>query len=170
MASRCIAQLRREEVAEMRANYGSSAQTEPGTDSDSSEESEQDSDAYPDDDSSSIFEAECRRSASRAELNWLHNHGARPKANAPGFPADEYDELPAEEVWELSHRNKMLDEAEDFARLMPTLRWLFLGQWPMKILASGTAMPLADTRVVGGYRFPRTFVEPMFSLGPIVPN
>ncbi|KAK4890798.1 hypothetical protein LTR27_010499 [Elasticomyces elasticus] len=164
------AQLRREEIAEIRANYGSSPQTEPGTDSDSSEESEQDSDAHPDDESSSIFEAESLRSPSRAELNWLHNHGARPKANAPGFPADEYDELPAEEIWELSHRNMMLDEAEDFARLMPTLRWLFLGQWPMKILASGTAMPLADARVVGGYRFPRTFLEPMFSLGPTVPN
>ncbi|KAK5730502.1 hypothetical protein LTR15_000439 [Elasticomyces elasticus] len=166
-----LAQHRRREIAEMRRNYyGSATPSDSGTDFNSSEDGERDPDAYPDDESSSIFEAERLRSPCKAELEWLHSHGARPKAKAPAFPADQYDELPSEEIWELSHRNMMLDEAEDCARLMPTLKWLFLGQWPMKILASGTAMPLADTRVVGSYRFPCTFLEPMFSLGPTVQN
>ncbi|KAK5702879.1 hypothetical protein LTR97_003825 [Elasticomyces elasticus] len=166
-----IAQCRREELAEMRRNYyGSATPSDSGTDFDGSEDGERDPDAYPDDESSSIFEAERLRSPCKAELDWLHSHGARPKAKAPAFPADQYDELPSEEIWELSHRNRMLDEAEDFARLMPTLKWLFLGQWPMKIHASGTAVPFTDTRVVGSYRFRRTFLEPMFSSGPTVPN
>ncbi|KAK4962841.1 hypothetical protein LTR10_000468 [Elasticomyces elasticus] len=158
------AQRRREDKADRKYNYGSSPPTEPGTDDDDDARGDQDSDACPDGESSSIFEPGRQRSPCRAELNWLHNHGARPKANAPGFPADKYDELPSEEIWELSHRNMMLTEAKDLARLMPSVEWLFLGQWPIRIRASGMAVPLSDTRVMG-YNPPDTLLKPIFSLG-----
>ncbi|KAK3660801.1 hypothetical protein LTR56_000559 [Elasticomyces elasticus] len=142
------AQRRREDKADRKYNHGSSPPTEPGTDDDDDARADQDSDAYPDGQNSIGYT----------------NYGARPKANAPGFPADKYDELPSEEIWELSHRNMMLTEAEDLARLMPSLEWLFLGQWPIRIRASGMAVPLSDTRVMG-YNPPDTLLKPIFSLG-----
>ena len=41
--------------------------------------------------------------------------------------------LPAPCVWELSHRNRMLAEAERYAAVLPSLEWLLLGQIPMAV-------------------------------------
>ncbi|KAH8742503.1 hypothetical protein F5883DRAFT_596203 [Diaporthe sp. PMI_573] len=39
--------------------------------------------------------------------------------------------LPDSVVWELSHRNRMLTEAEKYAAIMPSLEWVYFGQIPM---------------------------------------
>lgn len=55
------------------------------------------------------------------------------------------------EIWELSHRNFMLAESEKYAAVLPSLEWIYCGQWPMKIKAPGdgsfgNAVPLPDER------------------------
>lgn len=39
--------------------------------------------------------------------------------------------VPDHAIWELSHRNRMLAEAEKYAAIMPNLEWVYFGQLPM---------------------------------------
>ena len=41
--------------------------------------------------------------------------------------------MTSEEHWELGHRNMILGEAENYAAILPRLRWIYAGQWPMDI-------------------------------------
>ncbi|KAI8159738.1 hypothetical protein K4K49_003594 [Colletotrichum sp. SAR 10_70] len=37
----------------------------------------------------------------------------------------------AHEVWEYAHRYKMFKQAEKYAEVIPTLEWVYCGEWPM---------------------------------------
>ncbi|KEZ39835.1 hypothetical protein SAPIO_CDS8762 [Scedosporium apiospermum] len=37
------------------------------------------------------------------------------------------------ELWERYHRNRMLHEAEEYATVLPSLEWVYCGQWPISI-------------------------------------
>ncbi|KAF5482908.1 hypothetical protein CGCF413_v015508 [Colletotrichum fructicola] len=39
---------------------------------------------------------------------------------------------PADEIWEYAHRYKMFKQAEKYAEVIPTLEWVYCGEWPMK--------------------------------------
>lgn len=70
-----------------------------------------------------------------------------------------------EEIWELSHRNNVLAEAEKYATVLPNLEWIYCGQWPMKIKCPGdgsfgNAFPLSEERDSC-----RTLLSHMFGLG-----
>ncbi|KAF4451658.1 hypothetical protein F53441_5337 [Fusarium austroafricanum] len=50
-----------------------------------------------------------------------------------GSEEDDDDESDEDEIrlWERAHRNRMLDEAEKYAAILPRLEWMFCGQRPM---------------------------------------
>lgn len=69
------------------------------------------------------------------------------------------------EIWELSHRNRMLTEAEKYAAVMPGLDWIYVGQWPIRFKGQGNgsfgnAVPLSEERDPC-----RTLFSQMFGLG-----
>ncbi|KAL4971337.1 hypothetical protein BDW66DRAFT_146302 [Aspergillus desertorum] len=75
------------------------------------------------------------------------------------------DDIPYEEVWERAHRNRMLCQAEKYAAILPSLMWIFCGQWPMAIKEreNGTfraAIPLSKERDTC-----YTALSRMFSMG-----
>lgn len=39
--------------------------------------------------------------------------------------------MPNRNVWELSHRNRMLVEVEKYAEVIPNLEWVYLGRIPI---------------------------------------
>jgi len=71
----------------------------------------------------------------------------------------------AEEIWELCHRNQMLTEAERYAAVMPSLEWIYCGEWPMRVKkpgdgSFGNAVPLSKERDTC-----RTLLRRRFELG-----
>ncbi|KAF4910508.1 hypothetical protein CGCVW01_v011654 [Colletotrichum viniferum] len=40
----------------------------------------------------------------------------------------------AHEIWEYTHQYKMFKEAEKYAEVIPTLEWVYCGEWPMKFV------------------------------------
>ncbi|OTA00030.1 hypothetical protein A9Z42_0029890 [Trichoderma parareesei] len=42
-----------------------------------------------------------------------------------------YSEVNGVQLWECAHRNRMLREAESYSRALPSLEWIYCGQWPM---------------------------------------
>ncbi|KAK2772790.1 hypothetical protein CKAH01_13792 [Colletotrichum kahawae] len=38
------------------------------------------------------------------------------------------------EIWEYAHRYKMFKQAEKYAEVIPTLEWVYCGEWPMKFV------------------------------------
>ncbi|KAJ5176517.1 uncharacterized protein N7482_002394 [Penicillium canariense] len=81
------------------------------------------------------------------DAEWFDPH-ARPELDEV---ADvENDDIPHQE-WERAHRNGMLWQAEKYAATIPSLEWVFCGQWPMAIKERGngtfrTAIPLTKER------------------------
>jgi len=60
--------------------------------------------------------------------DWLRAH------EALGVNEDlEDDDVPYDEIFERGHRDLMLAEAEKYAATLPSLEWIFCGQWPMAI-------------------------------------
>ena len=65
--------------------------------------------------------------------------------------ADEDDPETYREIFERAHRDRMLLQAEKYAATLPSLEWIFCGQWPMAIEEhengiSRTAIPLGTER------------------------
>ncbi|KAK1597178.1 uncharacterized protein LY79DRAFT_508442 [Colletotrichum navitas] len=57
----------------------------------------------------------------------------------------------AGEIWEYAHRYRMFKQAEKYAEVIPTLEWVYCGEWPMKFVwdrqtRRRVAWPLAKTR------------------------
>ncbi|EFQ25220.1 uncharacterized protein GLRG_00364 [Colletotrichum graminicola M1.001] len=58
------------------------------------------------------------------------------------------------EIWEYAHRYKMFKQAEKYAEVIPTLEWIYCGEWPMKFVwdradrqtRRKVAWPLAKSR------------------------
>lgn len=44
-------------------------------------------------------------------------------------------------TWERVHRNRMLRQAEKYAAAIPSLEWIYCGQWPMAIQERGNETP-----------------------------
>jgi hypothetical protein len=54
-------------------------------------------------------------------------------------------------VWEHGHKTRMTFEAEKYVALMPTLSWIYIGQYPMTVTKSASgevrrAVPQCATR------------------------
>ncbi|KAF5500000.1 hypothetical protein CGCA056_v014972 [Colletotrichum aenigma] len=47
-----------------------------------------------------------------------------------GFDSETVDE--EHEIWEYAHRYKMFKQAEKYAEVIPTLEWVYCGEWPME--------------------------------------
>lgn len=71
-------------------------------------------------------------------------------------------------IWERAHRNRMLSEAEKYAKILPALQWMLCGEWPMALVnnhkkrRSKKATPLSKERDTC-----RTLLRNMFGLGPM---
>ncbi|KAF6806095.1 hypothetical protein CPLU01_15931 [Colletotrichum plurivorum] len=46
-----------------------------------------------------------------------------------GSDSETVDE--ADEIWEYAHRYRMFKQAEKYAAMIPTLEWIYCGEWPM---------------------------------------
>ncbi|KAM0348438.1 hypothetical protein ACHAP4_010953 [Fusarium culmorum] len=76
----------------------------------------------------------------RPELDETEN----PLSGTPpeGEVLDERDDS-QDQLWERAHRNRMLEQAEKYAAILPRLEWIFCGQRPMgfKQKFEGSATP-----------------------------
>ncbi|KAF6836282.1 hypothetical protein CPLU01_03780 [Colletotrichum plurivorum] len=39
-----------------------------------------------------------------------------------------------DQIWEYAHRYRMFKQAEKYAEVIPTLEWVYCGEWPMKLV------------------------------------
>ncbi|KAK5731696.1 hypothetical protein LTR17_011167 [Elasticomyces elasticus] len=98
----------------------------------------------------------CERPALDKEMSWIETVKERCKLQHQQTAGmrddsdldDAYRGLPDLEIRKLSHRNFFLAEAEQYAGALPSLEWLFIGQWPIAISQPssshfGNAVPLS---------------------------
>ncbi|RFU78049.1 hypothetical protein TARUN_4179 [Trichoderma arundinaceum] len=75
-------------------------------------------------------------------LRWVEDEEYVDAQARPHLDADAHDMVDDEmdyddvtkamiETWEKAHRNRMLTQAEAYARVFPALEWIYCGQWPM---------------------------------------
>ncbi|ORY56661.1 uncharacterized protein BCR38DRAFT_402313 [Pseudomassariella vexata] len=82
-----------------------------------------------------------------------------------GIDADD-DGVDEDVIWERAHRNRMLDQAEKYAAVLPALEWVYCGQRPMAIQmdlskpALKKAVPLTKERDES-----YTFLKRTFAMG-----
>lgn len=80
---------------------------------------------------------------------WYDDSQARPELDEV---ADDDDvDMSYNAIWERAHRNRMLRQAEKYAAAIPSLEWIYCGQWPMAIQERGNetsraAVPLSKAR------------------------
>ncbi|KAL6693052.1 hypothetical protein J3F84DRAFT_396529 [Trichoderma pleuroticola] len=108
--------------------------------------------------------------ANHGRLRFRQRHDARPIAPRDddddvddyGFEREDYEInvfvdvnnfAPNDRVWERAHLYRMLKEAEQYATVLPNLKWVFCGQRPMSVEATEgseekifKATPLTDQR------------------------
>lgn len=68
-------------------------------------------------------------------------------------------------IWERVHRNRMLLQAEKYAATLPSLEWIYCGQWPMAIQERGNGTSKAAIPLTKGRDTCYTALGRMFSMG-----
>jgi hypothetical protein len=63
---------------------------------------------------------------------------SREEMHAAGLNLFSQDDDSRVRVWEDGHKTRMIFEAEKYVALMPTLSWIYIGQYPMMV-AKGTS-------------------------------
>ena len=99
--------------------------------------------------------------------DWERAHAsARP--DLPGIVAnvDGHTEATQDEIWELAHRNRMLEQAEAYAHatVLPALEWIYCGQWPMGIKDSGPGSRRIATTLTSERDSCETFLNRQFGM------
>ncbi|KAL8734040.1 MAG: hypothetical protein Q9166_001801 [cf. Caloplaca sp. 2 TL-2023] len=81
-------------------------------------------------------------------------------------PGDLLDQNHTEEIFEIEHREAMLDEASQYLEVMPQLEWLYLGQIPMAVDMNTKDVEPLTTERDDCY----TFLKEMFGWKGILPE
>jgi hypothetical protein len=76
---------------------------------------------------------------------------SREEMQAAGLNLFSQDDDSRVRVWEHDHKTRMTLEAQKYAELMPTLSWIYIGQYPMTVLKGNSgevrrAVPQCATR------------------------
>ena len=77
----------------------------------------------------------------------------------------EFDDEALEGIWERAHCRRMLRQAEKYAAAMPSLEWIYCGQWPMAIQERGNGTARAAIPLTKGRDTCYTALGRMFSMG-----
>lgn len=106
------------------------------------------------------YEAEDYYGLRIVPYDWIYdNHDIYTEA-VYGNSGD-YDEAAENRLWEEWHRDCMLEEAEEYKRILPRLTWLYFGKIPMHVPRSEASVePLHPERDNCS-----TFLQNMFGMG-----
>ena len=77
----------------------------------------------------------------------------------------EFDDEALEDIWERAHCRRMLRQTEKYAAAMPSLEWIYCGQWPMAIQERGNGTARAAIPLTKGRDTCYTALGRMFSMG-----